>query len=461
MILEIREGEMKKLIFVLMLLAPGLLLAQFPYGHGNFIIVTSDTVNIDKTSNYFYYYSTDGKLYFSKGGYLVNLGASDGDLTVTGTITGSIFIADGASGTRFYGETPNTSDAVVHLKRTDGSEVKLIAGATNGSVGTTTNHALILQSNNANRLSLNGGGTAFSPITTGQVYLGSESMGFRGLFIDGKKSTANLLEIGNDNDGSMGDSSIYITSTANMVFPNNRWLQWKNSGGTPTNVIKYSNGDAITLNSAAVYLLPDETGKMFLGSEALGWRGVYVEGKKLNDDLAIFTNEADGAEGDSTSKINSKAQFVSAVPVGVAPFVITSTTVNTNLNADLLDGVSIAGIVRTAECWVYYDVQNPALVSLPANAKVLSVEMWVYEAFNSDGADAITIGYDADDDAYGTSVDVSGTGVKTVTLGATAKTVDATARAVECYYTNGGTEPSAGFAHISITWIQSTGRPEP
>ena len=322
---------MKRLFLILMLFVPGLSLAQFPYGHGNYIITVTDTVNIDKTSNYFYYYSTEGKLYFSKGGHLAQVAAGG-----TGTVSG-------------------------------------------------------------------------------------------------------------------------------LLVPNNTWIRWYSSTGTPINVMKLSNGNAITLNSAAVYLLPDVTGTMFLGSETLGWRGVYVEGKKLNDDLAIFTNEADGAEGDSTSKINSKAQFVSGVPVGVAPFVVTSTTVNTNLNADLLDGVSIAGIVRTAECWVYYEGQNPSLCTLPVDAKVLSVECWVDtgDEFNSDGTDVITVGYDADPDAYATDIDVSSAGVKTVTLGATAKTVDATSRAVECYYVNGGTEPSDGFAHISITWIQATTKPAP
>lgn len=60
---------------------------------------------------------------------------------------------------------------------------------------------------------------------------------------------------------------------------------------------------------------------------------------------------------------------------------------------------------------------------------------------------------------YCTDIDVSSTGVKTATLGATAKTVDATSRAVEVYYTNGGSEPGAGKAHVSITWIQSTVSP--
>jgi hypothetical protein len=116
-------------------------------------------------------------------------------------------------------------------------------------------------------------------------------------------------------------------------------------------------------------------------------------------------------------------------------------------------------VVQSSEVWVTSASQNPALVTLPANAKVLSVECWVSEAFTSDGTDLVSVGYDGALTEYCTDIDVSSTGVKSATLGATAKTVDATSRAVEVYYTNGGSEPGAGKAHVSITWIQSTVSP--
>ena len=115
-----------------------------------------------------------------------------------------------------------------------------------------------------------------------------------------------------------------------------------------------------------------------------------------------------------------------------------------------------AGII---EGWVADDAQNPSLGTLPVNAIVTAVYVWVQEAFDSDGSDLLTVGYDASVDAYLTSLDVSTTGVKTPTEGATVRTVDATSRAVEAYYVNGGTEPTTGRAHIVLLYTVATVQP--
>jgi len=47
--------------------------------------------------------------------------------------------------------------------------------------------------------------------------------------------------------------------------------------------------------------------------------------------------------------LSGTAQFVSSVALGTAPLAVTSTTVNTNLNADLLDGLHAAAFARTAD----------------------------------------------------------------------------------------------------------------
>jgi hypothetical protein len=116
-------------------------------------------------------------------------------------------------------------------------------------------------------------------------------------------------------------------------------------------------------------------------------------------------------------------------------------------------------VVRANSVWVTHSSQNPSLFALPENAKVLSVDCWVEELFNSDGSDQISVGYDALADAYATAIDVSTTGVKTVTLGSVAKTVHPSYSTVECYYVNGGTEPTTGKASITITWTLITAVP--
>ena len=110
------------------------------------------------------------------------------------------------------------------------------------------------------------------------------------------------------------------------------------------------------------------------------------------------------------------------------------------------------------EGWVADDAQNPSLGTLPINAFVIDVYIWVEQAFDSDGTDQISVGYDAANEAYSTlaSADVSTTGVKSPTLGTSAKIVDPTSRAVEAYYVNGGTEPTVGRAHVAVHYIVAT-----
>lgn len=117
--------------------------------------------------------------------------------------------------------------------------------------------------------------------------------------------------------------------------------------------------------------------------------------------------------------------------------------------------------VETLKCYVHFTAgtahktQNPPMGVLPAFSYVLRVHIHVTEAFNSDGDDQISVGYDADTDAFATATDVSTTGVKSVTLGTLAG-YNATARDVEAYYVNSGTEPTAGKATVVLEYTLVT-----
>jgi hypothetical protein len=115
------------------------------------------------------------------------------------------------------------------------------------------------------------------------------------------------------------------------------------------------------------------------------------------------------------------------------------------------EGTATLPATRLLWGWAADTAQNPALGTLPAHSYVLRVHVQVTEAFDSDGTDELTVGYDADPDAYATTIDVSTTGSKTVTLGAGAG-YDATSRSVKAYYTNGGTEPTTGAALILVEY---------
>jgi len=305
---------MKKIIFITVMLLLPIMAQGQGYGHfgGSYKIVNDTSLSIDKTLGKLYLYTGDSTLYMGGGSYLDQLiklnnlevvtdlaisGNVSGDLEVSGTITGSQINATGATGTSFYGETPNTTDAVVHLKRTDGPEVKFGASGTNGYVGTTTGHALIFRTNNIDRFGVNATGTALNPITRGSLYLGSEDLGYRGLFVDGKKSTTNLAEFGNDNDGTMGDSSMYIDKLGSPVLANNRWIMWKNTAGTPTNVFKLSNGNAVTFNAAVSYILPDAGNALDFGSNVLRYKNFYTTNMYVSDgtDKYYWTSSGDKA----------------------------------------------------------------------------------------------------------------------------------------------------------------------
>lgn len=103
--------------------------------------------------------------------------------------------------------------------------------------------------------------------------------------------------------------------------------------------------------------------------------------------------------------------------------------------------------------WVTKDVQNPVLGILPAGSYVYGAHVHVIQAFNSDGTDGLTVGYDADTDALVTSIDVASTGVKSVTLGALSG-YNSVARNVEAYYVNSGTEPTTGKAIVILEFYR-------
>lgn len=113
---------------------------------------------------------------------------------------------------------------------------------------------------------------------------------------------------------------------------------------------------------------------------------------------------------------------------------------------------------RSPQVWVTKDVQNPDIGILPAHTYVLRAHVHVTEAFNSDGTDTLTVGWDSDSDAIITSVDVSTTGIKTVTLGSNVG-YNSVARKMEAYYVNGGSEPTTGKAFILLEIIRIPSQP--
>lgn len=108
--------------------------------------------------------------------------------------------------------------------------------------------------------------------------------------------------------------------------------------------IKIGNSDKVKIT--ATEIAPSTNGGMSLGTASLKFSNLYASGTvdlgtSVNidggdiDDVAIGANTA--STGAFTS-VSASSQITSTVSTGTSPFAISSTTVNTNLNADLLDG---------------------------------------------------------------------------------------------------------------------------
>ncbi|MEK9767839.1 MAG: hypothetical protein VW683_02860, partial [Betaproteobacteria bacterium] len=108
--------------------------------------------------------------------------------------------------------------------------------------------------------------------------------------------------------------------------------------------IKVGNSDKVKIT--ATEIAPSTNGGMSLGTASLKFSNLYASGTvdlgtSVNidggdiDDVAIGANTA--STGAFTS-VSASSQITSTVTTGTSPFAISSTTVNTNLNADLLDG---------------------------------------------------------------------------------------------------------------------------
>lgn len=125
---------------------------------------------------------------------------------------------------------------------------------------------------------------------------------------------------------------------------------------------------------------------------------------------------------------------------------------------------TISGKIRekqTVQAWVTHETQTATLGLVPSNVVFIGARIEVTEAWNSDGADEISIGVDAAHTYFVNAVDVATTGTKTATLNAlfSGSGFEASATTVVAYYVNGGSEPSTGRAIVTIEYIQVDDEP--
>ena len=105
--------------------------------------------------------------------------------------------------------------------------------------------------------------------------------------------------------------------------------------------------------------------------------------------------------------------------------------------------------IKAYSIWVTHERTNPDLCNIQPPFYILGAHLHVTEAFNSDGTDNISVGYDADTDSVFTNTTCNTTGVKSPTMGSD-NGYNGTARNYEVYYTASGSEPSTGRALVIL-----------
>lgn len=113
---------------------------------------------------------------------------------------------------------------------------------------------------------------------------------------------------------------------------------------------------------------------------------------------------------------------------------------------------------RVAFGWLSPTVQTVTIKDMPLYTDITGVRINVVEAFDSDGTNLVTVGWDASASAIATSTDVSTTGQKSVTLGGSVG-YRQSAQTVKAYYTPGGSQPTHGAVLVCVEYANIGRKP--
>ncbi len=229
---------------------------------------------------------------------------------------------------------------------------------------------------------------------TGSVIIASTSAASKTVNFYNTSSTNNVnnTAIYGNSDGS-GTSSGYVNYGINGMASNHSYMNigvggqttgllgslvglygFANSNGTNTKygIKSYANGS--NGDKYAVYAITDGAGDYNYGiyASATGgttnWAGYFsgevnVTGDMYVDAGTLFVDASSNRVGigdttpsyslDLNGTFRATGQIISTLATGTAPFAVTSTTLNTNLNADLLDGLHASDFMSSStDNWV-------------------------------------------------------------------------------------------------------------
>jgi hypothetical protein len=216
--------------------------------------------------------------------------------------------------------------------------------------------------------------------------------------------------------------------------------------------------DAHTVIAAAVTALPAGGGKISLSTGgfvfgaayALNKDNVTIEGQGLS---TLLTFDAGTPIITTTGRTGIVIQNL-ATDAGGLGTAATQSVFDYWQAGVWMGGIAINEAV-VLQVWVTLGAPTPSLGAIPPNAQVMTVDVWVQEAFNAGTTNLLTIGFTADPDYYMEDLDVAATGVKTPIATAIIKTVDATGRAAVAYFSQTGGAATTGKALVTLTYVNA------
>ena len=138
-----------------------------------------------------------------------------------------------------------------------------------------------------------------------------------------------------------------LTATRNLIVPNinKTYVVQNNTTGGQSILVKTSAGTGVTIpngRTASVYVNGTNVGQGFDYFPAVV--AAAITNSALTSGRVTYAGSAGVLQDSSSLTFNgstlSSPQFTSTVSTGTAPMVVSSTTKVTNLNADLLDGLT-------------------------------------------------------------------------------------------------------------------------
>jgi hypothetical protein len=151
--------------------------------------------------------------------------------------------------------------------------------------------------------------------------------------------------------GTTGSVVVNLTADILVGHSTNIYVRTESGGYTQVTLRITSNGDEdfyIQAQTNSANVLTADCRVYTFGGEVVTMAPASVSGATVRDHIAYLHKLSISGGGQTAAGMNIDGQISSTLAIGTAPFAVTSTTVNTNLNADLWDGYQFASYLNQA-----------------------------------------------------------------------------------------------------------------